>query len=390
MAHSDPYDFITVIKKALASCDLFSELTPDEMNLVSGLMRERTVRAGRYIVHEGEEAFSVFAVEHGSVDVVKETDEGSNPKITELSDGSIFGEVAFFDHPARSAGVIAHDDVQIFELKYKDLEEIAKTNPTLGLKLYRSMAHSLSRKVRKTTDDLAVMVGASRLAALGEMTTAISHEINNPLTSIMLNADLIARLISETPNNAAVIAERSNKIRETVQIVVRIVDGLKSLARNAASDPFVETTLASVVSSTLETCQERFKSTGTTIRAGNLDPEISALCRPVQVAQVLLNLFNNALDAVENQKEKWILVEVEGDAKYVHIYVSDSGSGIDPKIRERIFQPFFTTKSRGRGTGLGLSISRSLIEAHGGILRLDPASKHTRFVVSLPKQPSGE
>src|SRR5271170_4987795 len=93
-----------VINQALKNCDLFSELSAEELSLVSGLVRERTVRAGRYIVHEGEEAFSLFAVHHGSVDVVKETEEGSHPKITELSDGSVFGEVAFFDHPSRSAG----------------------------------------------------------------------------------------------------------------------------------------------------------------------------------------------------------------------------------------------------------------------------------------------
>jgi CRP/FNR family cyclic AMP-dependent transcriptional regulator len=146
---------LIVIHQALKTCELFSELSAEELTLVSGLVRERTVRAGRYIVHEGEEAFSLFAVQHGSVDVVKETEEGSHPKITELSDGSVFGEVAFFDHPSRSAGVIAHNDVKVFELKYKDLEQIADTNPAFGLKIYRAMAHSMSRKLRKTTEDLA-------------------------------------------------------------------------------------------------------------------------------------------------------------------------------------------------------------------------------------------
>jgi signal transduction histidine kinase len=108
-------------------------------------------------------------------------------------------------------------------------------------------------------------------------------------------------------------------------------------------------------------------------------------CRPTEISQVLLNLLNNAVDAVQPLAEKWVELQVRSAGKDVEISVMDSGKGIPEKIRDKVGQPFFTTKVVGHGTGLGLSISRGIVEAHGGHLNLDTQCEHTRFVVTLPK-----
>jgi C4-dicarboxylate-specific signal transduction histidine kinase len=100
---------------------------------------------------------------------------------------------------------------------------------------------------------------------------------------------------------------------------------------------------------------------------------------------VLVNLIANACDAVRNQNERWIRIHLEPKPGGIEITVTDSGPGIKGDIREKIMNPFFTTKLKGKGTGLGLSISKSIIERHHGTLSLSSASKNTQFVIFLPR-----
>lgn len=106
-------------------------------------------------------------------------------------------------------------------------------------------------------------------------------------------------------------------------------------------------------------------------------------CNSIEISQVLLNLLNNAIDAIENTQKKEIHLTVEKDASTLIISIEDSGH-IDPQHIPQIMEPFFTTKSIGKGTGLGLSISKSIVESHGGRLFLDMSSITTKFVIELP------
>lgn len=107
-------------------------------------------------------------------------------------------------------------------------------------------------------------------------------------------------------------------------------------------------------------------------------------CRGVQISQVLLNLLNNAFDAIELLPEKWIKLDAMKMEDTIVIHVTDSGHGIPEEEREKIFQPFYTTKPIGKGTGLGLSLSRKIVQDHKGTLTLDTNSAHTRFVIKIP------
>jgi two-component system sensor histidine kinase DctS len=108
-------------------------------------------------------------------------------------------------------------------------------------------------------------------------------------------------------------------------------------------------------------------------------------CRAVQISQVLLNLINNACDAISSLNEKWILINAIERNNLIEISVTNSGPKIPAHIREKLMQPFFTTKEVGMGTGLGLSLSKTIAEAHGGRLYLDLGAENTRFVLELPK-----
>ncbi len=112
--------------------------------------------------------------------------------------------------------------------------------------------------------------------------------------------------------------------------------------------------------------------------------EMKAPCRMLQISQVLVNLMNNAMDAVAGTDHPWVKLIVDQDQEWVMIKVIDSGRGIAEKLLSRLFEPFFTTKEKDGGTGLGLSISRNLLEANGGLLEYAETDGHTTFVVKLP------
>ncbi len=141
--------------------------------------------------------------------------------------------------------------------------------------------------------------------------------------------------------------------------------------------------LAQIVDDTLTFCYERFRQHSVKLNI-HIPQEITLECRSVQISQLLLNLLNNAFDAIDGQKDKWISVEAAEVGDQVLIFVTDSGKGIPEDIQKKIFQPLFTTKPSGGGTGLGLSLSHKIAQDHKGKIYLDPFHLNTRFVVEIP------
>ncbi len=142
--------------------------------------------------------------------------------------------------------------------------------------------------------------------------------------------------------------------------------------------------LNTVIDDTLSFCRSRFDERQIQLRV--IAPrEVQAECRPVQIGQVILNILNNSISAVQSLSEKWVEIEVGERPGLVQIKITDSGSGIPTNLREKIMEPFFTTKAIGEGTGLGLSIAQGIIKNHGGRLLVDSACRNTRFVIEFPK-----
>ena len=103
------------------------------------------------------------------------------------------------------------------------------------------------------------------------------------------------------------------------------------------------------------------------------------------VIYFILNLFNNSYDAICEEKKPWVKLTIDSDAEKLLLIFSDCGTGIPDDIKEKILQPFFTTKETGKGTGLGLSISKGIIEMHKGRFYIDSEKENTTFVIEIPK-----
>ena len=227
------------------------------------------------------------------------------------------------------------------------------------------------------------MIQNSKMSSLGEMAGGIAHEINNPLAIISGKTRQLLRMMQNGSGDLEKLAEGLTMIDSTSERIARIIRGLRSFSRNADNDPLVLTPVSHLIEETLELCRERFSNHGVKLDAVST-ADIWIECRPVQIVQILVNLLNNAHDAVEIHEQKWVTIETLKHDNKVQIIVTDSGNGISQEILDKIMDPFFTTKEVGKGTGLGLSISKGIAEQHHGQLWYQPRSGNTAFVLELP------
>lgn len=257
---------------------------------------------------------------------------------------------------------------------------------SLGIKaaaLAEKMTEELRANEELVLNQQMKLAMSSKMSSLGEMAGGIAHEINNPLTIINSKALVIGKLLEKEQPDLPKVESELRKIEETTDRIAKIIRGLTAFARNTEGDPLEPAMVSKIISDTLELCSERFKNHQIELKVKMQDDALID-CRPHQISQVVLNLLNNAHDAVLNLPEKWINIEVIRHNAWILIKITDSGPGINPAIVEKIMEPFFTTKEVGKGTGLGLSISKGIIEDHRGQLRYETYQNHTQFVIQLP------
>ncbi len=238
----------------------------------------------------------------------------------------------------------------------------------------------LERRVEERTADLARvnsqlrqtqadLIQAGKLAGLGQMSAALSHEFNQPLAAAKTYADSAVMLIDR---------QRVGEARENLTRISGLIDRTASISRhlrNFARKPnekLAAVALEDVVHDTLEIISARL-STADAELIINIAPGLPPVHGgSVRLQQVLVNLLSNACDAVEGLGNRTIHLDGRREGDRVVIEIGDRGPGVPPAITERIFDPFFTTKGVGRGLGLGLSISYNIIKDFGGSLTVGP------------------
>jgi signal transduction histidine kinase len=226
----------------------------------------------------------------------------------------------------------------------------------------------------------------NRLSALGAMACNVAHEINTPLMAMDLHLDELEFSLADDPARTA-DHELVTKLGQLSRRIATIVRGFKLVSHGGADDPPSPTTLGALVGAAVDLATGRIRPLGIALSVSLPEPDVALRCRIVGVSQIILNLIGNAIDAIAElpPARRWIRIEATADDTSVALAVTDAGQLVDPVVRGRLFEAFYTTKPLGKGTGLGLSLSRQTAKDHGGRLRFDDRAQHTRFVLELPR-----
>lgn len=243
----------------------------------------------------------------------------------------------------------------------------------------------LKKAQQALLEEQAKAQASAKMASFGEMAAGIAHEINNPLTIISGSNSILAKYVETDRLTPETFKKHNERITSAIERVMKIIRGIKNLARNGENDPFESATIASIVEDSLTLLSKKCMKLNIDLKVSELDPELTIECQTVQISQILVILLNNAIDAIEENEEKWISIDIKDAGEGINISITDSGLGIPVELQKKVFDPFFTTKGVGKGTGLGLSLARKIIELHRGQFSLDSSSKHTKFDIYLPK-----
>jgi C4-dicarboxylate-specific signal transduction histidine kinase len=260
----------------------------------------------------------------------------------------------------------------------------------------RETTEEVQRREQELREKQEQLVQAGKLATLGELTTGIAHELNNPLNNIGLfigNAiDLIEFNALETSPER--VQRELFSAMQQVRKATEIITHLRTFGR-AASVSYQPVVVARVIVSAISLIQEQLRLRQIEVHCELPDESVVVTGSAIQLEQVFLNLLTNARDAISERPDKRIAITCTVGEELVKILVHDTGPGIPQGVEKRIFDPFFTTKEVGAGTGLGLSITYSIIQEHQGTISLERHDgEGALFLIQLPRAhdeiPEGE
>jgi C4-dicarboxylate-specific signal transduction histidine kinase len=233
------------------------------------------------------------------------------------------------------------------------------------------------------------ILDSQKLASLGSVASAVVHEINNPLAVLKMRVNAIEETLNEkklADDFTKDAFASCNKMIDRIGIIIR---GVKTLSHGGSdADKMEIIKFKELLNEVVALVQGRIKEFGITLKVSPFD-DFDIEVSPVQISQILINLINNASDAISALDVRLIQLNFVQTATHVQIFITDSGTGIAADVVDKLFTPFHTTKARGKGTGIGLSISRKIAESHHGTLIYSASSPSTQFVVTLPlRQPA--
>ena len=248
----------------------------------------------------------------------------------------------------------------------------------------RETTAEMQRREQELRDKQEQLVQAGKLATLGELTTGVAHELNNPLNNIGLFVGNAIDLIELGRGDREHILRELQNATQQVRKATEIISHLRTFGRVApvSREPV---SVNQVIQRALSLVQEQLRLREIALRLDLCPEEPTVIGNPIQLEQVFINLLTNARDAMADSPRKAIEVGCAVTPPMVQVTFGDTGPGIPAGLEQRIFDPFFTTKEVGAGTGLGLSITYGIVREHGGTITVEsrPGDGAT-FVIRLP------
>ena len=268
---------------------------------------------------------------------------------------------------------------------------------------FGSLAESFNTMAENVKQLQMQAVHMDRMSAVGQLAGGVAHEINNPLTAVLGQAQILMARLGEKDAAYPLIA----KIEQAALRCKKIVRGLLDFSRPSQT-AFENVNIQSILDATLELCEADLKRGRVTVerRMDKMLPAVEGNASELQ--QIFLNLVNNAIQAMPKGGTLTVDAKINNDlvtlaartkggparkvaGPWLEISFKDSGIGISKEHLGRVFEPFFTTKEIGKGTGLGLAVSMGIIQKHNGDLRVDSAgaNRGSTFYLILPAKNMG-
>lgn len=250
--------------------------------------------------------------------------------------------------------------------------------------LLRAIARELSLVIKRTTIEeerkslQLQLQHVERLALIGELTAGIAHELNEPLGRILGFSQLIKKGGMLKPQQDEDLERIIKASLYTREIIKKLMFFSRQMPQQIAT-----VNLNEVISNILYFIDARYQGNKITISQNLQEPLPTIQADPVQLSQVLVNLITNAIHAMPDGGDLYISTSADSD--FVHLTVKDTGHGMTPAVKKKIFEPFYTTKPVGQGTGLGLSVVQGIISSHHGKISVQSQpAKGSKFEIQLP------
>lgn len=255
-------------------------------------------------------------------------------------------------------------------------------------RLQAGIRERLEREVALRTAELRQaqegLVHAAKMAALGQMSAALAHEINQPLTALQMQLGSLRLLLDSGRPEA--VRDGLQRIDGLLQRMAALTGHLKTFARKTPAGLSERLCLGDVLEQALQLLAPRMRSEQVELRT-QIDDEAEVLGDAIRIEQVILNLLHNALDAMAESETRILLVRIAREDDGCLLSVEDSGGGIAEETLGRVFEPFFTTKPVGQGLGLGLAVSYGIVRDLGGTLEAHNGELGAVFTLRLPAAP---
>lgn len=245
---------------------------------------------------------------------------------------------------------------------------------------FNSMASALVARDAALKEQHAALLKSERLATVGRMTSLITHELRNPLSSIGLNAEMLMDTLSQLEH------EERGELLAHLETIISEVDRLRDITEEylvyarLPEPKFARGDLCDIVEQLVDFHSWEWEMVGVHVALDVAHEPLPIDADANQLRQAMLNLIKNAVEASHADQEVHVTLDLEGDE--VVARVRDRGEGIPEELRDRILEPFFTSKAKG--TGLGLAMTQQIIEEHHGSLSFSPLPEGTEFTVRLP------
>jgi len=297
------------------------------------------------------------------------------------------GVTARIDQLRRGAEVIEKGrlDHRLHINSGDEIELLSKQFNSMASKLeesYQTLEKKVDERTRELKKSQETMVQQEKMVGIGQLAAGIAHELNTPLGTIIGYGQMLREDLAEEPGGANL-----DDVDEIIGQAGRCRDLVKNLLNFSRHSPIrkAKADINDIVRKILSLVQHDFEMKGVRVHielAANVPP---TLVNENEIAQVIMNLANNAGDSMPNGGDLYVSTKYSEDSDEIQIAVRDTGYGIKESDRNRVFEPFFTTKEVGKGTGLGLSICYKIVENHSGSIDFDTAiGQGTTFRVHLP------